>query len=99
MGKRKKISQILFDFNISCLYSFSLAAELRPEAGTTCLAKNGTWRPKMKELIFHMAPREKINLFYSDLGYLCSVQVGFAAQKLHIYVLLQFSSKAGNSDH
>lgn len=43
----------------------------------------------MKELISPMAPKQKI--FYSDLGYLCSAQVGFAAQELHIYVLLQFS--------
>lgn len=53
----------------------------------------------MKELIFHLAPRETTNVFSSSLGYLCSAQVGFAAQKLHIYVLLQFSSKAGDSDH
>lgn len=40
-----------------------------------------------------MAPKEKISVFYCTLGYLCSAQVGFAAQEAHSYVLLQLSSK------
>lgn len=53
----------------------------------------------MKEFIFHMAPKEKMNVFGSDLGYLGSAQVGFAAQVLHISVLFHLSSKAGSSEH
>lgn len=58
-GKEKKVFQILFYFNI-CLCSFSMAADLRPEAAKLKMVPG-----KIKELIFHVAPKEKLNVFCS----------------------------------
>lgn len=86
--REKSLSNPLL-FQYLCLCSFPLAAELRPEA-----AKLNMVPGKIKELIFHVAPKEKLNVVLFCLGCVCGAQVGFAAQELHICVLAQFSSRA-----
>lgn len=64
-GKEKKIFQILFYFNISVCAAFPWlqSSDLR----LVLPAKLKLVPGKIKELIFHMAPKEKRNVFYSDL--------------------------------
>lgn len=85
MGRRKKsLKSFYFSISVCAAFPWLQSSDLRPALPAKL---NMVLVPKMKEFIFHMAPKEEINAFYSALGDLCSAQVGFAAQKLHICVL------------